>query len=143
MNNKISLWKKIKLFNQFKRTIKYCENELISKYNVRTDWSTRLYTVINLPENLIGEAYSLKKSDIDKISENFLREYTFELSKFLDEKQLKELYRIYEIKKVDKYSYLIVIGFSLLQSNKYYNNLYYKILPISIITIITLLLLLL
>ena len=143
MNNNISIWKKIKLFNQFKRTIRSCENELISKYNVRTDWSTRLYTVINLPENLIGEAYSLKKSDIDKISENFLREYTFELSKFLDEKQLKELYRIYEIKKVDKYSYLIVIGFSLLQSNKYYNNLYYKILPISAITIITLLLLLL
>lgn len=78
---------------------------------------------------MIGEAYSLKKSDIDRISETYIREYVFEVSKFLNTKGLMELFRTYEIKKVDKYSYLIVIGFSLLETPKLYNNLYYKVIP--------------
>ena len=37
-------------------------------------------------------------------------------------------------RKVDKYSYLIVIGFSLFKSNKFYNNLYYKFLPFLLVS---------
>jgi hypothetical protein len=88
-----------------------------------------LYTVLNVPEELIGEAYSLKKADIDRISETYIREYVFEVSKLLNTKGLMELFRTYEIKKVDKYSYLIVIGFSLIETPKLYNNLYYKVIP--------------
>ena len=113
------------------------------KFNIRVDNSYRMYTVLNIPEDLIGEAYSLKKSDIDKISENFTREFTIEVSKFLDTKGLKELYEIYEIRKVDKYSYLIVIGYSLFKSNKYYDRLYYRVIPVSIILSIILSLILL
>jgi hypothetical protein len=98
-----------------------------------------MYTVLNIPEELIGEEYSLRKSDIDKISENFITEYGMELKKFLDTKGLTELYEYYEIKKVDKYSYLLVYGFSQFQSNKYYNNLYWKVIPASVITITSLL----
>jgi hypothetical protein len=99
--------------------------------------------VLNIPEDLIGEAYSLKKSDIDKISENFTREFTIEVSKFLDTKGLKELYEIYEIRKVDKYSYLVIIGFSGFKSTIFFNWLYYAIIPVSILSgiIISLLLL--
>jgi uncharacterized protein with ParB-like and HNH nuclease domain len=141
--NKISLFKKFKLFREFKQKIKNSKAELERSLNIRIDNSYRMYTVLNIPEDLIGEAYSLKKSDIDKISENFTREFTIEVSKFLDTKGLKELYEIYEIKKVDKYSYLIVIGFSLFKSNKYYDRLYYRVIPASIILSIILSLILL
>jgi hypothetical protein len=43
-------------------------------------------------------------------------------------KGLSELYTFYESKKVDKY-YLIVVGFSMFKTDKYYNNLYYKVIP--------------
>ena len=141
--NKISLFKKFKLFREFKQKIKNSKAELERSLNIRIDNSYRMYTVLNIPEELIGEAYSLKKSDIDKISENFTREFAIEVSKFLDTKGLKELYEIYEIKKVDKYSYLIVIGFSLFKSNKYYDRLYYRVIPASIILSIILSLILL
>ena len=118
--NKISLFKKFKLFREFKQKIKNSKAELERSLNIRIDNSYRMYTVLNIPEDLIGEAYSLKKSDIDKISENFTREFTIEVSKFLDTKGLKELYEIYEIRKVDKYSYLIVIGYSLFKSNTFF-----------------------
>jgi len=141
--NKISLFKKFKLFREFKQKIKNSKAELERSLNIRIDNSYRMYTVLNIPEDLIGEAYSLKKSDIDKISENFTREFTIEVSKFLDTKGLKELYEIYEIRKVDKYSYLIVIGYSLFKSNKYYDRLYYRVIPASIILSIILSLILL
>lgn len=131
--NKISLLKKLKLFNEFKKKIKSKDKELLLKFNIRVDNSYRMYTVLNIPEDLIGDAYSLKKSDIDKISENFTREFTIGISNFLDSFGLKELYEIYEIKKVDKYSYLIVIGYSLFKSNKYYDRLYYRVIPGGII----------
>ena len=139
MKKNISLWKKIKLFNSYKKIVKDSKKELESKFNLRIDGAHRMYTVLNIPEELIGEEYSLRKSDIDKISDNFITEYGMELKKFLDTKGLTELYEYYEIKKVDKYSYLLVYGFSQFQSNKYYNNLYWKVIPASVITITSLL----
>lgn len=127
--NKISFFKKLKIFLTYKRIVRQNKIDFERTLNIRVDNAERLYTVLNVPEELIGEAYSLKKSDIDRISETYIREYIFEVSKLLNSKGLMELYRTYEIKKVDKYSYLIVIGFSLLDTPKLYNNLYYKVIP--------------
>jgi hypothetical protein len=127
--NKVSFFKKLKLFLNYKKIVKQNKLELERSLNIRVDNAQRLYTVLNVPEELIGEAYSLKKSDIDRISETYIREYIFEVSKLLNTKGLMELFRTYEIKKVDKYSYLIVIGFSLIETPKLYNNLYYKVIP--------------
>ncbi len=138
------MFKKLKLFSSWRKTINSSRSELQQRFNLRIDKAMRLYTVINIPEELIGEAYSLKKSDIDRISETYLREFSFELSKFLNGKNLQELYEVYEIKKVDKYSYLIVFGFSQFKTNKFYNWIYFGVIPTGIIlTLITLLILLL
>lgn len=127
--NRISFLKKIQLFLSYRKIVK--ENKLVLErnLNIRVDNAYRLYTVLNVPEELVGEAYSLKKSDIDRISDTYIREYSGEVARFLNSKGLVELFRSYEIKKVNKYSYLIVIGFSLLETPKIYNNLYYKIIP--------------
>jgi hypothetical protein len=125
------------LFSLYKKTLKVNKVRLERELNVRIDSAYRLYTVLNIPEELYGE-FTLKKSDIDKISENYIREYVFEVSKFLKSIGLNELFESYEVRKVDKYSYLIVIGFSLFRSNVFYNNLYYKFLPIlAVLSIIT------
>jgi hypothetical protein len=79
------MFRKIKLFWSYRKIIKNSKFELLQKYNVRIDRASRLYTVINIPEEIIGESYSLKKSDIDRISETYLREYSSELSKFLNQ----------------------------------------------------------
>lgn len=136
----ISFFKKLQLFLNYKKIVKQNKLEFERVLNIRVDNAQRLYTVLNVPEELIGEAYSLKKSDIDRISETYIREYVFEVSKLLNSKGLMELFRTYQIKKVDKYSYLIVIGFSLLETPKLYNNIYYKIIPILVLIITYLLL---
>ena len=134
---RISLFKKIRLFKEFRKVINENKVELSSKFNIRVDNAHRLYTVLNIPEELVGEAFSLKKSDIDRISENFIRQYSSDLATFLNSKGLQEMYSFYKSEKVDKYSYLLVYGYSLFNSEKYYKNLYYRILPISIISILT------
>lgn len=134
----ISFLRKLKLFSVFKRTVNKNKIELEQTLNIRVDDAFRLYTVLNIPQELIGEAYDLKKSDIDRISDNYIREYTSNLAKFLNSKGLSELYTFYDSKKVDKYSYLIVVGFALFKTDKYYNNLYYKVIP-AILVIIALL----
>lgn len=144
MNKDISIFKKIKIFKTFKKTLKLSRTELEQRFNIRIDNAKRMYTVLNVPEEVIGEPYNIRKSDIDKIAENFIREYSVEVAKFLDSKGLQELYEFYKVEKVGKYSYLIVIGFSLFRSNEYYNNIYYKIIPAAVIisTILALILLL-
>jgi hypothetical protein len=139
---KTSFLKKLKLFLSYRKIIKSNKSEILQKFGFRIDNANRLYTVLNVPEELVGEAYSLKKSDIDTISQNFIREFAKETSTFLNTKGLNELFDIYEVKKVDKYSYLIVIGFSLFKSNKFYNRLYYVFIPTTVIlgTILTFLL---
>lgn len=136
MKKSITLFTKLKEFSNYKRIINDCKNELNIRFNIRIDSANRLYTVLNIPEELVGEAYSLKKSDIDRISENYVKQYSKELSEFLNTKGLQEIFDFYEIKKVDKYSYLLVYGFSLFNSTKYYNTLYYVIAPSLIALII-------
>ncbi len=139
---KTSFLKKLKLFISYRKIIKSNKSEILQKFGFRIDNANRIYTVLNIPEELVGDAYSLKKSDIDTISQNFIREFVKEVSTLLNSKGLNELFDIYKVEKVDKYSYLIVIGFSLFKSNKFYNRLYYVFIPITIIlsTILTFLL---
>jgi hypothetical protein len=51
---------KIRLF-YFKKTINLNKIELEQTLNIRVDDAFRLYTVLNIPEEFIGEAYDLKK----------------------------------------------------------------------------------
>ena len=139
---RISLYKKISIFRGYKKSLKSIKTELEQTFGARIDNAWRIYNVINIPNEVVGEPYNLRKADIDKIAESSVKEYTTELSKFLNTKGLQELYDFYEVKKVDKYSYLVVIGFSLFKSNEYYDNIRYKIIPtLSVISLILLLIL--
>ena len=139
---RISLFKKISVFREYKKSLKSIKTELEQTFGARIDNAWRIYNVINIPDEVIGEPYNLRKADIDKIAESSVKEYTTELSKFLNTKGLQELYDFYEVKKVDKYSYLVIIGFSLFKSNEYYDNIRYKIVPtLSVISLILLLIL--
>jgi len=131
MNRNISLFKKIRLFNFYKKSIKKNRDSLERNFNLRIDKAKRMYTVLNVPEEIIGESFSLKKSDIDRISENYIKEFSSELTRFLSTDGLGEMLSFYEVKKVDKYSYLIVIGFSLFKSNEYYDKLYWRVYPVA------------
>jgi hypothetical protein len=145
MANRISFLKKIKIFREFKKAIKLNKIELEQVFGARIDNAYRIYNVINIPAEMIGEPYNLRKSDIDKLAEASIKEYTIKISEYLDSKGLKEMYDFYELKKVDKYSYLVVLGFSLpnntFRSNKYYDNLKYRLIPIVFISLILLLIL--
>jgi hypothetical protein len=148
MANKISFLKKLRIFRDFRKVLRLNKTELQETFGARVDNAYRIYNVINIPVEEIGEPYNLRKSDIDLIAEKSVREYSSEISKFLNSKGLKEMYDFYEIKKVDKYSYLIVIGFSLpnspFRSNVYYDRLYYRVIPVvSILSLILLLIFLL
>jgi hypothetical protein len=130
MNNNIFFLKKLNLFSFYKKILKENRNEIEQSFGLRIDKAQRMYTVLNIPEEIIGDAFSLKKSDIDRISENYIKEYTSEITRFLTSKGLGELLSFYEVKKVDKYSYLVVLGYSLFRSNEYYDKLYWRVYPV-------------
>jgi hypothetical protein len=100
-------------------------------FGVRIDRVNRLYTVINLPEEKFEEPYNLRKSDIDSISETFLKEYIRVLSEYLNSIGLSELYDFYEpIEKKAKYSYLIVLGFKPFNTVHFNKMIWFRLFPI-------------
>ena len=133
MNKNISLLKKIKIFKEYKKIIKSIKDELESSFGVRIDKAWRMYSVVNIPIEDVGEPYNLKRSDIDKIAETSIKDFSSELGIFLDSKGLKELYDFYEVQKVDKYSYLLVFGFSLFKSNEYYDKIRFRVIPAALL----------
>ena len=148
MKSKISLYKKIKIFREFKKILILNKTEIEQVFGARIDNAYRIYNVLNIPLEIIGEPYNLRKSDLDKLAETSIKEYTNKISEYLDSKNLREMYDFYQIQKVDKYSYLVILGFSLpndtFRSNKYYDNIRYRLIPTaSILSIILLLILLL
>ena len=116
--------KKIKLFFQYRRLVKKLEYDLEKSFGARIDNASRIYTVLNIPSSLIEEPYNLKTSDIDTLSENYIREYSQQLAKYLDSNGLLEMYGFYEMKKVEKYSYLLIYGYSMFDSSKFYRIIY-------------------
>lgn len=146
MASKVSFFKKLKIFKDFRKTLRLNKTEIQEVFGARIDNAYRIYNVINIPVEEVGEPYNLRKTDIDLIAEKSVREYSSSISNYLNSKGLQEMYDFYEVKKVDKYSYLIVIGFSLsndsFRSNRYYDNLRYRFIPaVSIIAMILLLIL--
>lgn len=136
MKKKVSIFKKIKLFWEYKKILKPLKVELNERFATRLDGAYRLYTVINIPSEEIGEPYNIRKNDIDRLAESYIRNYSLEISNYLNDKGLKELYDFYEVSKVAKYSYLVVIGFSLLKSNEYYDKLRFWVIPVLIASIL-------
>jgi len=127
---KVNIFKKIYLFFLFRRNLLRSETDLKIQFNMRIDSILRFYTVLNVPNEVMEEPYNLRKSDIDTISRNYIKEYNFQLSQFLNSKGLTELYDLYDMDKVDKYSYLLVFGFSLFNTKKLANKLLYLWTPI-------------
>jgi hypothetical protein len=130
MANRISFFSRVRLFREYRKALKKNRSELETLLGLRVDRAHRMYTVLNVPEEVVGEAFSLKKSDIDRISENYIKEYLAEVGRYLNAKDMAELYSVYEIKKVDKYSYLVVIGFAMFRSNELYDRIYLRTLPV-------------
>jgi type II secretory pathway component HofQ len=123
----MGIFRDIRLFFSFKKSIHKNKNILEDQYGIRIDNADRMYTVINIPANLIEEPYNLRKADIDLIAQNYIRDYISNLSQFLNSIGISELYDFYEpIKKVDKYSYLIIIGYKQIDSTDI-NRIIYRI----------------
>lgn len=127
----MNIFKKIRLFWSYRDILNKNRVLLEGDYNVRIDNAFRLYTVLNIPDETFGEPYNLRTGDIDTISQTYLREYIGKLSDLLNNLGLSELYDFYEpVKRVEKYSYLIVLGFKPFNSVKYNNILYFRIIPL-------------
>lgn len=114
------------------------KSELNQTFNLRIDRASRLYTVLNIPADIFEEPYNLRTGDINTIAKNYISDYTSAVSTFLNSKGLLELYSFYQIDKVEKYSYLIVFGFRLFNTQKFFKTILLYLLPIFIIALIIL-----
>lgn len=119
----MKFFKRISLFFTYRSILKSIKIQLELEYNARIDNIYRIYTVLNVPENLIEEPYNFRNSDIESLSKNYILEYRRNLSNFLISKGLMELFDLYELRKVGKYNYLLIFGYSLINTKKLANNI--------------------
>jgi len=136
---KVSLFRSIFLFFFFRKRILRNKTTLLNNFGAKIDYINRIYTVLNIPKELIEEPYDFRTSDINSISQNYIKAYSGEMQQYLNSLGLRELFDIYEVKKVDKYSYLIIIGFSLFNTKKVATNLMYAIPTLLALSLIILL----
>lgn len=127
--NKVSLRKKIQLYLTYRKTLEKNRENLFQNFTSRIDKVYRIYTVINLPKEELDEPYKFRKRDLDIFAEKYIRDYSQNIAKYLNSLGLNELYDIYEVKKVDKFSYLIVIGYKLFNTDKLARTFWLKVLP--------------
>ncbi len=119
----MNFFKKISLFLTYRTIINSLKDELRVEYNARIDSIYRIYMVLNLPEVIFEEPYNLRTTDIDQIARNYILDFRRNFSQFLISKGLMELFDTYEVRKVDKYSYLLVFGYSLFNTKKIANRM--------------------
>jgi len=118
----MNIIKKIKFFFTYVSILKSIKKELELEYNARIDGIYRIYTVVNIPQEYIEDPYNFRTSDINTLSRNFISEFRLNFSQFLVSRGLLELFDLYEVRKVDKLSYLVIFGFSLTNTKKLMNS---------------------
>ena len=134
----MNIFNKIRLFRSYRRSLRENYVRLTGDFNIKIDRASRLYTIINIPEDLFEDAYNIRKQDIEAISQTYVKDYINKLSDYLNSIGLSEIYDFYEpVKRVDKYSYLVVIGFKPFNSVKYNTIIYLRLIPIGIIVLLT------
>jgi hypothetical protein len=134
---KIGFFKKIVLYFSYRRALLQNKEVLLSTYNLRVDRVKRIYTVLNIPTDIFDDPYNMRTSDINKISEPYIKEFLRQVSEKLNSIGLGELYDTYDIKKIDKFSFLIIIGFRLFNTDKVANLILFRLIPIAcLITLI-------
>ena len=134
----MNIFNKIRLFRSYRRSLRENYVRLTGDFNIKIDRASRLYTIINIPEDLFEDAYNIRKQDIEAISQTYVKDYINKLSEFLNSIGLSEIYDFYEpVKRVDKYSYLVVIGFKPFNSVRYNTIIYLRLIPIGIIILLT------
>lgn len=129
---KLNLFKRISLYFSYRKNLLKSKDELTNS-NIRIDRVNRIYTVVNIPPEIFDEPYNMRTSDINKISEPYISEYIKQISNLLNSKGLTELYKLYDVQKIDKFSYLVIIGFSFLDTAKIARNFLIKFLPITLV----------
>ena len=131
-----NFFKKIYLFFVYRRNLLRSRVDLKIQFNIRVDNIYRFYTVVNIPQDIIEEPYNMRKSDIDVMSTKYIENFNVRLSSYLNSRGLTELYKIYDIEKVDKYSYLYVFGYSLFNTKAAMTNLFIFLLILLVISLI-------
>ncbi|MFV2015050.1 MAG: hypothetical protein ACC656_06465, partial [Candidatus Heimdallarchaeota archaeon] len=107
----MNIFKKFKLYVIYRKLIITFKNELLNKFNIRTDQIKRMYTVINVPDEtqIYGEENS------GRLTENFLKQWLANLDSYLFEKGIKEYSEVQEITPIDKQNFLIIIKYKYLK----------------------------
>ena len=131
----MGFFRKISLFFTYRNILNSISKELEIEYGTRIDNIYRMYTVLNIPETIFEEPYNLRRTDIDNLSRNYILDFRKNMSSYLVSKGLLELFDTYEIRKVDKYSYLIIMGYALFNTRKVANNLIISSIILSILLI--------
>ena len=134
---KLGLFKKLSLYFSYRKNLLKSKDELTNA-NIRVDRVNRVYTVVNIPPEIFDEPYNMRTSDINKISEPYISEYVKQVSNLLNSKGLTELYKLYDVQKIDKFSYLVIIGFSFFDTSKIARRFLLRFLPITLVLSIVL-----
>lgn len=114
---KVSFFKKLKLYRQYIKAIKRNKNKLSdSKINLRIDNVHRLYTVLNMPDDV--------KTYGSGLTEKYIKEYIQKVDPVFKEMGLGELVGILKMDKIDETNYLIIFGFSLMNTPVFWRWFY-------------------
>lgn len=115
-------FRNVKLFLLYRKTLKSIQKDLEATFNLRIDMASRMYTVLNIPDDQIDSSYNLSTAYIDVVVNKNITAYSNKLATYLNSKGLGELYEFYNIERIGKYNYLLVIGFKLFKSHEFIKN---------------------
>lgn len=126
---KLGFFKRLKLYFHYRRLIKNNQNTLSQpKYNLRTDYVNRLYTVVNLPPDV--------KTYGTQLAQKYISDYIGEVDRLFQQIGISEYVGILDIKQETEMDYVIVFGFKFIDTAKLANRILLTLLATPIVWIL-------
>jgi hypothetical protein len=113
---KVNIFKKIKLFFIYRKLIMDNYKIIVQgDNNFRIDKAYRIYTILSIPEK--DAKYGIT------VAEEYINEYLIKADYFFNKLNLTELIALYEITQINENNYLLVFGYSQLNTKKVLSNI--------------------
>jgi len=116
----MNIFKRIKLYYEYKKLLKDNIEDLQSKYSFRVDNINRIYTVIHIPDDI--KVYG--PEHIEALTEEWLKKWLIRLDTYLVNIHLKEFLNRDTLTKIDDQNFLLVLRYKYLNLEKIYYTLY-------------------
>lgn len=131
----MNIFKRLKLYYFYHNTIMN-NKDILNELGYSIDWFGKIGKMVKIPEGKIPADFLTRTKDIDMFAKSEVNNEMKVIRSFLTEIGLMELVKVYKVKRVERFTSEMQLGFSLINTNIFGKGVLYSTISLIALTLL-------